>query len=235
MAKILGEHTIVDTESGERRRVKDHPQLRELVVTTEAQRSEHERLRSEAADRSKHRGRVVTLLGILLIIAIAGGGGVFWYLQHMKPKIVVQKEVVESDLKFEISMKVDPPEKKTGPKKARPKGPGGKNAFDDTTVLGDASEGGGDETLDGPTVQRVMTQNFKVLVGCVKEERARNAGLHNVDMDFIIKGTGSVSAVKVNGQTTGPFAGCMYGKMQTIAFPKFNGAKTHASFSLALK
>ena len=32
-----------------------------------------------------------------------------------------------------------------------------------------------------------------------------------------------------------PLAGCMYGKMQTVAFPKFNGQKTHASFSLALK
>jgi hypothetical protein len=107
--------------------------------------------------------------------------------------------------------------------------------FDDSTVLGDASEGGGDETLDGPTVQRVMTQNFKVLVGCVKEERSRNSSLHNVDMDFIIKGSGQVSAVKVNGQTAGAFASCMYGKMQTVAFPKFNGSKTHASFSLSLK
>jgi hypothetical protein len=54
-------------------------------------------------------------------------------------------------------------------------------------------------------------------------------------MDFIIKGTGTVSAVKVNGQTGSQLAGCMYGKMQTVAFPKFNGNKTHASFSLALK
>jgi hypothetical protein len=80
-----------------------------------------------------------------------------------------------------------------------------------------------------------MTQNFKVLVGCVKEERSRNSSLHNVDMDFIIKGSGQVSAVKVNGQTAGAFASCMYGKMQTVSFPKFNGSKTHASFSLSLK
>jgi hypothetical protein len=205
------------------------------VISSEAQRFEHDRIRSEAADRSKHRGRMFTLLAILVLIVAGVGGGVFWYVKHMKPNVVVQKEVVESDLKFEISMKVDPPEKKSGGKRTSHKNAQGKNVFDDTQVLGDASEGGGDETLDGPTVQRVMTQNFKVLVGCVKEERSRNAGLHNVDMDFIIKGTGSVQAVKVNGQTTGPFASCMYGKMQTISFPKFNGSKTHASFSLALK
>lgn len=232
--KIQGEHTIVDTESGERRRVKDHPQLRDLVLATEAQGAENERLRLEQADRQKHRGRVVSLLVVLMLVVLAGGGGLFWYVQHMKAKVVVVKETVESDLKFDITMKVDPPEKKVGGKKTH-RVVNGKNVFDDSTVLGDASEGGGDETLDGATVQRVMNQNFKVLVGCVKEEKSRNPALHNVDMDFIIKGSGSVSAVKVNGQTGGAFAGCMYGKMQTIAFPKFNGSKTHASFSLAFK
>jgi hypothetical protein len=232
--KIIGEHTIVDTETGERRRVKDHPQLRELVIQAEAAGAENERLRMEAASRDKHRGRVVSLLAILLVVAIGAGGGIFWFVQHQKPKVVVVKEQVESDLKFEISMKVDPPEKKT-PGKRRTKVVNGKNVYDDSTVLGDASGGGGDETLDGATVQRVMSQNFKVLVGCVKEERSRNPSLHNVDMDFTIKGSGSVGGVKVNGRTDGAFAACMYGKMQTIAFPKFNGSKTNASFSLALK
>jgi hypothetical protein len=137
----------------------------------------------------------------------------------------------------EISMKVDPP----APKPKRPSsgghkvGKNGKNEFSDVTNLGDASEGGGDETLDQAVVQRVMTQNFKVLVGCIAEERRRNSGLHTVDMDFIIKGSGQVSAVKVNGSTSSAMANCMYGKMQSVSFPKFNGAKTHASFSLALK
>jgi hypothetical protein len=231
--KILGEHTIVDTESGERRRIKDHPQLRELVIQAEAANAENERVRTEAADRNKHRGRVVTLLAIIMLVVVGGGGATFWYLQHLKAKVVVVKEQVEPELKFEIAMKVDPPEKKSGTHKARPKGSG--NKFDDTQVLGDASEGGGDETLDGATVQRVMTQNFKMLVGCVQEERHRNAALHTVDMDFIIKGSGQVSGVKVNGSTAGPFAACMYGKMSAISFPKFNGTKTHASFSLSLK
>ena len=98
-----------------------------------------------------------------------------------------------------------------------------------------ASQSGGDETLAEASVQKVMSSNFKVLVGCIAEERHRNPGLHKVDMDFIIKGSGQVSAVRVNGETSTPFAGCMYGKMQTVAFPKFNGQKTHAAFSLALK
>jgi serine/threonine-protein kinase len=237
--KILPEHVIIDTENGERRKVKDHPQLRQLVLDADARNSEKMREEAEAADRRKHRGKVVTLLGMIAAIVIVGGGAVGWYVMHMKPKVV--REVIHdgADLDFlkgvEITMKVDPPAPKK-PHGGHHQKPGGKpGEFDDTTNLGDASEGGGDETLDQSVVQRVMTQNFKVLVGCISEERRRNPSLRNVDMDFIIKGTGNVSAVKVNGQTGTPIAGCMYGKMQSVAFPKFNGSKTHASFSLALK
>ena len=80
-----------------------------------------------------------------------------------------------------------------------------------------------------------MASNFKSLTGCILEEKHRDGALKNVDMDFVIKGSGQVSAVKVNGATNTPFASCMLGKMQTVPFPHFNGARTVASFSLALK
>jgi serine/threonine protein kinase len=243
--KIQGEHVIIDTENGQRQKVKDHPQLRQLVMEAEARLGEQQRLDQEAKDRSKFRGRMVTIFALVGIAVLAAGGGVFWYAKkHGAFETKVVKQVVhDGEYDFmkgvEISMKVDPPTAK--PKRPSSghkvgQGKNGKNGeFSDVTNLGDASEGGGDETLDQAVVQRVMTQNFKVLVGCIAEERRRNSSLHNVDMDFIIKGTGQVSAVKVNGQTSSPMASCMYGKMQSVAFPKFNGNKTHASFSLALK
>lgn len=240
--KILGDHVIIDTENGQRQHVKDHPQLRQLVMEAEARLGEQQRLDAEARERSKFRGRMVTIFALVGVAVLALGGGAFYYAKkHGAFETKVVKEVVhDGEYDFmkgvEISMKVDPP----AVKKSRPSGhrasKNGKNGeFSDVTNLGDASEGGGDETLDQAVVQRVMTQNFRVLVGCIAEERRRNSSLHNVDMDFIIKGTGQVSAVKVNGSTTSAMASCMYGKMQSVAFPKFNGAKTHASFSLALK
>ena len=54
-------------------------------------------------------------------------------------------------------------------------------------------------------------------------------------MEFVVRGSGQVAAVRVNGQTNSSFANCMYGKMQTVSFPKFNGSKTVASFSLAFR
>jgi serine/threonine-protein kinase len=235
--KIDGEAYITDTETGDRKRVQDHPQLRTLVMESQAKHAEQARQDAEHADRRKHRGRIVTILGAMFVVVVGVLGGGYWYGQQhhwFEQKIV--KEVVHDDawLKgIEISMKVDPPAPK--PKIRRPKKNGKPGEFEEVTNLGDASSEGGDETLDQKVVQQVMTSNFRVLVGCISEERRRNPALHNVDMDFIIKGSGTVSAVKVNGETGSALAGCMYGKMQSVAFPKFNGAKTHASFSLALK
>jgi len=235
--KILADHTIIDTETGERRRVKDHPALRQIVTEAESKLADKQREASEAAERKSARGRILVLLAGILVVLAGAGGGILYYL-NQKPKI--EKVIVHdqnNDLDFlkglEISMKVDPPAPKKPVGKKRT---GGKNEFSDVTNLGDASEGGGgDETLDQSVVQRVMTQNFKVLLGCIGEERKRNASLKNIEMDFIIKGTGAVGGVKVNGATGTPLANCMYAKMQSVAFPKFNGSKTHASFSLNLK
>src|SRR5262249_41026104 len=152
-----------------------------------------QREQTEVDERRKQRGKVVTLLVAMFVVVLLAGGGALYYVKNLKPKIV--KEVVhdQADLDFlkniEISMKVDPPVKK--PHGARKPKKGGKpGEFDDATNLGDASSEGGDETLDQSVVQRVMTQNFKVLVGCIQEERHRNSALKGVDMDFIIKGTG---------------------------------------------
>ena len=236
--KVRGDAFITDTETTERKRVQDHPQLRQLVLEATAKLEEKARQQAEDADRRKARGRIVTLVAAMLIIVVGTLGTLGWYgSKHHWFEQKIVKEVVHEDVDWlkgvEISMKVDPPPAKQ--KIRRPKKNGKPGEFEEVTNLGDASSEGGDETLDQNVVQRVMAANFKVLVGCIQEERRRNPALHAVDMDFIIKGSGTVSAVKVNGQTGSPLAGCMYGKMQSVAFPKFNGTKTQASFSLNFK
>jgi serine/threonine protein kinase len=237
--KIVGEDIIIDTENGERRRVKDHPQLRDLVIEAERAQAEKRREAAQSSEQRRHQRRVVGLLGATLIavVGVLGGGFLYGRRHHWFEQKIIKEVVHQNDLDFmkgvEISLKVDPPPAKPRGGKRRHSGRSGD--FDEATRLGDASEEGNDESLDQAVVQRVMTQNFRVLVGCIGEERRRNSSLRNVEMDFIIRGTGSVSAVKVNGQTGTPIASCMFGKMQSVVFPKFNGQKTHASFSLALK
>ncbi len=245
--KILPEHLVTDTDTGDRRRVRENPHLKQMLLHAEVKLAEKARVEGEAVERGRHRNRVLSMLGIILLLVVGGVGLTVWYVTHMKPKVIVQKETT-NDLDFlkgmEISLKVDPPVPHkpgaTAHKTVKRSGPGGTasangNDFSDVTHFGDVSEEGGDETLPQEQVAQVMKENFKVLVGCVQDEHRRNASLHNVEMDFIIKGSGSVSGVKVNGQTGTQLATCMFERMKTVPFPKFNGTKTHASFSLAIK
>jgi hypothetical protein len=101
--------------------------------------------------------------------------------------------------------------------------------------LGDASQGGGDETLSPDQIQKVMRQNFGSLTPCVLEEKRRDAALKEVQIEFLVKGTGKVAAVRTNGQRSGPLADCMVGKMKAIQFPTFNGSQTRAGFSMSLR
>lgn len=237
---ISADHMILDMETGNRRRVREHPQLAAMSREWEGRHAQTAMERRDQSERSKHRAAIQkSLSGIFIVVLLigAGVGAYFKYVYKPVVKTVVVKEQTSDDFfkGVEISMKVDPPVKKVHP------GGGGhrrmlKNGkFDESVNLGDAGEEGGDETLTGEQVQGVMNKNFKLLGGCLKEESQRNPQVKRLDLEFLIRGTGAVSSVKVNGETGSAVASCVFAKMQAVNFPKFNGQKTHAAFSLALR
>jgi hypothetical protein len=115
-------------------------------------------------------------------------------------------------------------------------GGGGGDEFNNDMNIGDVTKGGGgDETLDDKVIQRVMMGSYRSLVPCIMQEKHKNAGLSDVSIDFVVRGSGKVSAVKVNGQHAGAFPACVLGRMQSFNFPKFNGSKTIASWSMSMR
>src|SRR5205814_1520672 len=96
------------------------------------------------------------------------------------------------------------------------------------------SQGGGEEILDEGRIQSVMGANYRKLVPCLMEERRRNPGLSDIDLEFAVLGSGRVSAVRVNGQRNGALPSCVLGRMQSFSFPKYNGSKTIASWSMSM-
>ena len=57
-----------------------------------------------------------------------------------------------------------------------------------------------------------------------------------IDLVVIVKRTGEVSSVRLNGSTSSPVAACLFAKMQSIQFPECKTCgKTVASYSLTLK
>ena len=104
--------------------------------------------------------------------------------------------------------------------------------FNNDANFGDVGKGfyQGDQTLDDDQIQNTMMANYRKLIPCI----VHTPGVSTINLEFAVRGNGKVSAVKVNGQRTGALPGCMLARMQSFSFPKFNGAKTIASWSMSM-
>jgi hypothetical protein len=81
----------------------------------------------------------------------------------------------------------------------------------------------------------VMMGHYRSLIPCLMAEKHKNPGLSDVSIEFVVLGTGRVKAVRVNGQSGSSFSSCLHDRMQGFGFPKFNGNKTIASWSMSMR
>ena len=240
--EIIGEHLIVDSDTGARKKVKDFPPLRDFTKTSERHREQNRRAaadqRQESVDKKK---RIVTFLFVLVALAAAVGGVGLFYLTR-KPKdevkLATREEEAEIDA-FLKDVKLSFAGAHVAKRGAAHHGGGassgaGDGDFSNDSNFGDASKyaSAGDEILDDGVIQETMMGHYRGLVPCLMSERKHNPGLNEMSLDFVVRGNGKVSAVKVNGQK-GSFASCILSRMPT--FPKFNGSKTIASWSMSMR
>jgi hypothetical protein len=234
------EHLIVDIDSGERQKVKDHPTLGAFALDAERRLEVVRRARAEevhvTVERKKSRatllilGTAVLAVGVLLTVYLTQ--------RHAALDDALASRIGEEDVdQFLKNVKLNFPvvKKAAAPHRPGAGGGGNKDDFNNATSLGDVTQGGGDEVLSDARVQQVMMGNYRKLIPCVMQERHRNAGLTDIEVEFVVLGSGKVSAVRVNGQRNGTFPACVLGRMQTFGFPSYNGKKTIASWSLSMR
>ena len=240
-----GDDVVVDQETGERNRIRNHPLLRDFIIHLERHLASEQANQAEMSRMQQERRRRAWLIGIVAgSVAILGASGVAAYFlllrePETREKIVYrERDNLGNMLKgIDITWKKEPEEQAKKRKKIRRRRPAGKkgSGSDDVTYLGDATKEGGDDLLSQKVVQSVMAQNFGKLKGCVVQEARRNSSLRQGLIEFGVRGTGRVASVKVNGKSAGPFQACVNGKMQGIKFPSFDGQLTRASFSMNLQ
>jgi serine/threonine-protein kinase len=241
--EILGEHMIVDSDTGSRKRVKDFPSLGELAKSSERRleqsRRAHAEIHHEKAEKKKARTMVVLVAAVL--VAVVGGVGYYALTRKSADTATLASRSEEGEIDaFLKDVKLN----FASAKVAKRGSGGGHHAsggaandaeFNNDANFGDASKyaSGGDDVLDDGVVSDVMGNHYRGLIPCLMQERKKNPGVSEMAVDFVIRGTGKVSAVKVNGQRGGAFASCVLGRMPT--FPKFNGSKTIASWSMSMR
>jgi len=239
---IRSEDLIVDTDTGSRCKIRDFPALGEFAKQAERQLERQRRAHAEhsSAKTEKRKslvGAMVVGLAVLLV-----GGGIGYYLLTRKDGADAtiasrtEEAEIENFLKgVKISGKASVQHRARGGARPSTTGGGANDEFNNDATFGDATKGGSDDVLDDGAIQDVMMAHYRKLVPCIVQARSSSPGLSEVTIDFVIKGTGKVSAVKVNGQRNGGFPSCVFSRMQTFGFPKFNGSKTIASWSMSMR
>jgi serine/threonine protein kinase len=238
--QFRADNLIVDMDSGARQKIVDHPQLGDFARQAERRLEQVRRARAEQAtqtdEKKKYRATVVIISAAVVVL----GGGLAFFLANREDarEGELASRVGESDVDaFLKGVQVDFPQSKRPAVRRAARGGGASkdDPFSRATNLGDVSQGGVDEILSDRTIQSVMMGNYRKLVPCLMDEKRRSPGLKEMDLEFIVAGTGKVSAVKVNGQRQGPFSGCVLSRMQSFNFPRYNGSQTIASWSMSLK
>lgn len=235
-----GDNLIVDMDSGSRQKIMDHPQLGDFARHAERRLEQTRRAQAESAhetvERKKSRATLFIIGGAVLLLV--GGLGAYLANREAAKEGELASRVGEGDVdEFLKAVKVDFPSTKrpAARRVARGSGSKGDDPFNAATNLGDVSQGGSEEILSDSVIQNVMMGNYRKLVPCIMDERRRNPGLSEMDLEFLVTGAGKVTAVKVNGQQKGAFPGCVLARMSTFPFPKYNGSRTIASWSMGLR
>jgi|GEM_PF-1053855 len=242
--EILADHLLIDNDTGAKTRVRDIPGLGVMAKHAgrriEAARRAQAEQRSEKSEKKKSlfTGVVVTLV----LLAVAAGVGIFLLTRHDTSggHLASREEEAEIDnflkgVKIDVSKAVV----RRAPSGGGHHAPGAGNLnggsaddFNNDSNFGDVGKGlnEGDQTLDDDQIQNTMMANYRKLIPCI----VHSPGVSNIALEFAVRGNGKVSAVKVNGQRTGALPACMLGRMQSFNFPKFNGSKTIASWSMSM-
>ena len=243
--QILPGNILVNKHTGERAPVQDHPLLSELVDEAKAARDESRRADAEVAHSKTEKRRGVAVYGFIGLAVVALGTGAYLLVNKLSgdsnEKSASIGALEEGDVAATISFPTGPESGRRGKRGPRTgkrgngaKGPssngnGNEGGWDDVTDFGDASKSGGDERLDNSQINPVVQRAGGRLGGCLR----RNGG-GSAAIAFVIKGTGKVSFVKVNGDAKSPLANCVRGVMKSLKFPSFDGSRTRANFNMAI-
>ena len=231
---FTGDDIIVDVDSGDRQRIREHPQLIEFTRLNERRLEAQRRAQAERAHEhvERKKGRWTLLIIGTAVLALAGGLAWFIHKRVAAKDDVLASRVSEADVDaFLKEVKISFSEHKRGVHRSGPGGVAGRaEDFNNNMDLGDVSQGGGDAILDEGTIDRVMHANYRRLVPCIM-----GRGVPTIEVDFVVQPTGRVKAVRVNGQGKGPLPMCILNQMQSFGFPAYKGKSTIASWSMSIR
>ncbi len=233
---IVAGNVIMDKDTGARVDVGEHPLLGAMVETARQRRDDARRAQAEVAVQRKDKSRGFLLYGLIVLGLIAVAAAVYVIIastrEAKQEKIDGVNALEGASLKVTVSMPKKPPPAKRGPGGRRPGGPGGNVQQGNENLTLDLSDEGdeGSETLPMDKVFAVYSKYGAQLGGCLQSTGEGSANIY-----INIEGkSGTVSHVRINGQTRGPLFNCLARVLRGMKFPSINGPRTRAEFDISL-
>ena len=239
--EILGTHGLLNMDSGERTKVKDHPEFREFAEQWKMKKAaaDHEVALERSATVEK--ASMATKAIVLAVVAAIVGVGVAIFL-ITRPD-VQEESRSDADLadlyergEIEISGSAgilpDPPPGAAGRRRRRPGGGGGGASYEDAmnqvVNLGDANSNASQARLSPAQVAGTMNGNINRLVPCLSQ----GSGGGQVRIDMAIGGNGHVLGATVRNGTPA-FQSCIAGRVRQIRFQPFAAQRMGASYTFS--
>ncbi len=235
--KILPGNILIDNDTGERVNVETHPLLIEVVEQAKQKRDDERRANAEVLHASQEKNRGMALYFIVAAVVLSIGGAAYFIVKALSTedtestsKIATLEEgAIEAKISFPTAEQAKKRRKRHGGGKNGGKSAGGTAGGWDDSVSFDMSQGDvGSETLGNYQVNPVISRSGGKLGRCL---RSTNTG--DAFIEFIVKGTGKVSQVRVNGTTKAPVARCIRKVMMSMKFPSFDGTRSKHNFDLS--
>jgi serine/threonine-protein kinase len=245
-AEILGEHFIVDQETGQRRRIRDLPLLADFVREGEVRREQLRREQADQVHRKQERRRFGLVALVFTAIVLVVGGVVTYVVVYRQTPVtttqitIAAKEGDDRDLAkllagIQISSSVETKKKTRRAGRRGVAGRGGAEGADVETLDFSKDSDGPNEQIGADEINAVMRSNFRSLAGCMLEARRRDPGLTKVVIAFDVHGNGAAQNVRVNGSSGDALTSCVAGRMARFSFPRFNGPKARARWDMRIQ
>ena len=240
-----GDDLTMNTDTGERRKLREWPDFRELIL----QREHQDTVAAERAARvNAHRAEKRSSAMKWLIAAAVIGAASIAIGGFLLSRSSGARELADMELDDlfklgkittgEAGLLPDPPAKRrkrsTGGAPAK-RSSGGFTSYDDAmsraVEIGDASQGGGEGRLTGGQVAGIMNRNLNRFYSkCVMPEVRSGGKPGTVKVDLAIAGSGSVMGATVYGGSAS-FQGCMGQQIKTVRFPSFGAPRMGARYT----
>ena len=233
--QILPGNILVDNETGNRCKVEDNPLLTDLIDSAKQKRDDDRRANAEVAHAKQERSRGAMVYVVILAAIVGIGGGGYLTIKALSSdestseskKLALDEGSLEAKISFPSAEQASQSRKKHSGKKGKKGLAGAKGGWDDSLNFDMAGGEAGSETLSNGQVNPVIQRSGGKLGGCLQRTKTSSAFI-----EFMVKGTGKVYQVRVNGSTSTPVAKCLRGVMFGMQFPTFDGLRSKHNFDL---